>query len=597
MTDRLLGQETEYAIRFRPAPGMPHPGNQTLYKAIQYGIEQCVQTRPGERAFFQDQFFVENGGAFAYEYLPHALEGGLMEGASPECSSPTELLLYQRAQESLLVKAIPLAKQNLRRQGIQGDLGLIKNCRDVKGHIYGAQENYETSIASGATLFLYRICTGLFLFLYSVFQCAYIVFLISIAVLALGGVLLAGIAHRGLYCVLRVLGSIIRFKFYKSAVQGFWRFGGKLWGKLCDFVEGDSFVSWLGKMEYTLMYPITIALYFPYTQCLHLLAFGHQRRCLEAFLVSRPIVSGAGTLFPDGTFALSEKGTAIKRLVRVSVGTDDRALFDSGNILKSMMLASCQSWLFRLAPIKRLFSGRQRLQLGLSDSNRAQFAEYLKFGATVIVLEMVEKGVLKAVPRLRQPIKALRTFVHDPTLTSRVPLRKGEPASALSLQRWYLTQAKAYVHSGVTTPMEYVEILRMWEETLDLLEEDPGKLIGRLDWVSKRYLIETAGKNEEFEVKKKIDIAYHELGRGYFDKLERTGIAPMLVTQEAVEEAIKQPSSPARVQLRSRLIRGLGYTGDRVSISWDSVRIGIGLKKKIIFLADYKRNKKIKHEK
>ena len=33
-----------------------------------------------------------------------------------------------------------------------GELGLLKNCRDADGHTYGAQENYEAIIASGARL-------------------------------------------------------------------------------------------------------------------------------------------------------------------------------------------------------------------------------------------------------------------------------------------------------------------------------------------------------------------------------------------------------------------------------------------------------------
>ena len=96
-----MGQETEYAIRFSPKFG--RPGNDKIYRFVAEAIGTRVRTEPGLYPK-RPQIFTQNGGAFHYEYLPHRFEGGLIEGATPECRGPGQLLLYQRAQESLLLQ-------------------------------------------------------------------------------------------------------------------------------------------------------------------------------------------------------------------------------------------------------------------------------------------------------------------------------------------------------------------------------------------------------------------------------------------------------------------------------------------------------------
>lgn len=228
----------------------------------------------------------------------------------------------------------------------------------------------------------------------------------------------------------------------------------------------------------------------------------------------------------------------------------------------------------------------------MSDSNRAQLAEYLKVGTTVLVMQAWEAGHLNQIPRPARPLKALRRLVADPSLKAEVLLTSGEMKNALQIQWDYVRAVREYLRQSVQVPLEHQEILGLWEDTLTLLAHDPGKLVGRLDWVSKRYLIETSGRAASFEAKKKIDIGYHELGRGYFDKLERDGIAPRLVSEEEAARAVTEPSSPARVRLRSRLVRGLAFKGRRMSVSWSSVRIGNWWRRKIIHLHEAPREEK-----
>src|SRR5262249_10454857 len=87
----------------------------------------------------------------SYEAQPQALDDGLIEAGTPECRGPSEVVLYQRAQEDLLVRAIPIVARRL-----DGELTLLKNCRDAAGHTYGAQENYEADLARGVWLGVWR---------------------------------------------------------------------------------------------------------------------------------------------------------------------------------------------------------------------------------------------------------------------------------------------------------------------------------------------------------------------------------------------------------------------------------------------------------
>ena len=133
--------------------------------------------------------------------------------------------------------------------------------------------------------------------------------------------------------------------------------------------------------------------------------------------------------------------------------------------------------------------------------------------------------------------------------------------------------------------------MRLWGDALDTLERDPGELVGRLDWVTKRYLLETAGADGPSAVRKKIDLRYHELGCGYLAELERAGVATTLVTQEEADRAMTQPPESTPARLRSRAIRALANSEKSVSVSWDSVKIGGHLRGRIIPLRPRQRRK------
>ncbi len=479
---RLLGQETEYAIRFRSlasqaeaSSGAGRPGHSRIFQAFRYAIRRIVKTRPGEWLFFLENFFTENGGAFNYEALPYAPEAGLIEGATPECHSPHELLLYQRAQEALLLRARPDASRYLERRGHRGELGLIKNCRDAEGHIYGAQESYEVEIARGWRLGLLRAVTAISLGPAVLWWLLYLLLVSALVIVALLVPAIAWLAYGLVYLLVYLtvggLGEVLGLHALAAPLIGLRRLRASVARWIGSLAESEALHRLAAWGEYLLVYPFTYLGVLPYGVALHALAFRRERRLLSAFLISRPVLSGAGTLLdPEtGSFALSEKATALRRLFRLSISPSQRSLFDSGNLHKSFLLTGFSVVLLRPASLRRLFQRRTRMQIGMSDSNRAQLAELLKSGSMTLVLDAAEAGYLNDAPRLKRARRALRLINGDPTLSCRVPLRDGRSLGALEIQQEYLAGVRRYLADFAEVDERATEIVRLWGETLEAL--------------------------------------------------------------------------------------------------------------------------------
>lgn len=551
-----MGQETEYAIRFSPAERSP--GNTALFDALIDRVQTMVPMMPGARRLSRRQKFLANGGSVYYEFLPYAMDGGLVEAGTPECRGPSALMLYQVAQDRLLCRA---ARQVA---GADGELTLLKNCRDGEGNVYGVQENYEAIVARGPRLWGLR--AGVALLLPVLFA------IIPIFI----GVLLA--LFLGLIAAFLTLGllDLLLVPLFKFSI-------------LARLVDGKrSFEIGFGRFEMLLEIALLAPVLVPYALLLRAFAFRAQRAALTPFLMSRPIIAGAGTLIDD-TFILSEKAPSIRRLMRLTVAPGDRPVYDTGNLLKLMMGPLLLDW----RALKGMFRRRQRLQLGLADANRCQIAEMLKLGTTALILDMAEAGALEDAPRLRDPLAALTAFTRDPTLQATAVDRQGRAWTAIGLQRFFHARAREFASNAAVHSIEAADIIRLWGEALDALEAEPGQLIGRVDWITKRYLLATAGRDADAATRKKIDLRYHELGEhGYLTWLEQDGLAPTLVTDAETEHAIVTPPADSPASLRGRLIRQMAADGLPGVASWDVVRSkGPDGARNVVSLADWRRKK------
>ena len=559
---RLTGQETEYAIRFTPA-GSYRPSNARIYNAILGAVARQVHAvgDAGEDADASlSPVFVANGGAFNYEATAGAIHGGLLEGATPECLGALELVTYQRAQESLLCDALQPAMVELANAGYSGELSLLKNCRDAAGHIYGTQENYTVEIARGWRLVALRAGLVLVMPLQLALTVGFWLLVLVLGVLAIPLgllLLLAMLLSRWTTALDPVLDRIFAEPFTDPD-----RTHQPLWARFAESIDRS-----LGAVSFTASALVARAF-----------ALHDLRRGVAGFVVSRTIFTGAGTLDGD-VFRLSEKAGATRFLMRVGIHPDARGIFDASDVLR----ASGHLLMFRFRGIARAFRRAQRLQLTQSDANMSQSAELLKVGTMLLVLEMLDAGQLDDAPRPRDPVQAMRVIDADPTLQARIPLTDGTEVSAIELQQWYLLRARDYVANAGVVSMETHRILSSWGRVLEALQSDPESLVGTVDWVTKRHLLERC-EDLSPDALQKVDLKYHDIVDGYFKQLEHAGVAETVVDPVAVAHARLHPPPHSPAAARAELIAELSQSGQRARIDWDHVRIGGLFRGRIIVL-------------
>jgi hypothetical protein len=556
---RLLGAETEYVIRLRPTEGVPRPGNDVVFAAIRAAVEKRVRSAPARGLLdrLRQRIWWENGGSLYYEFGPDDPDGGLLEAGTPECRGPRELLVYQRAQDRVLEEATREAEAALQEQGLAAELTLVKNCRDARGRVYGAQESYEVELASGGALFAWRLgMAG------AVVLAAWTaLFQKLVRGVVLAALVAAGFVGFGVFLVAVAAGSMSR------ATVDRWTERLKSWFAALDRAE-------VGFTQHT------SAPLVAWTALLvSMFAFRPYRRPLVGFLASRAVFTGAGTLFPDGSFGLSEKGPEITGLHRWTAGHRDRGIFEIGHLLKPLLALGWGD----AGALVGLFRRRQRLQLGLSDSNLCEAAEYLKFGTTAVVLELAEAGRLDDAPRLADPVGAVHIAGADPTLRAWVPLEGGGTIRVLELQRFYWQRAVDWLAESDAPPLEAHRIVQRWGRTLDALESHPESLFGQVDWVTKLHLLNQS-QDLPWEARKKVDLRYHELGSGYHRWLDEAGLCEHLVDEAEVVGAARRPPSGTPAEARGERVRNVApelaappeppaaQTGGRAVIDWAEAR-------------------------
>jgi Pup amidohydrolase len=562
--DRLVGLETEYAIRFQPTSFFaPRPARFLLYRHLVQALRSRVPlVRAGH---FKEGVFTATGGALWFETERIASDGGLIEGATPECRGPRQVLTYQRGQDRLVAEAA-------RDADVAGQFRLIKNCRDSRDNVYGAQENYEATLAGPAGLLAWRI--GLVLMVPLV-----VLTWLSLLVVILGMLVylsLAGIV----YLVLRMLPlpheRIALAMFGRDLVEG-----RETGAPLPGWLEG--FVIWAARLAGA---PLAIALLV----LARLIAFRRIRQQSLGFLVSRTVLGGAGMVDRAGRFQLADKAPSVNCTVGFGGYLWDRPIFNFGHFFKSLSLESF------LAPgdYGALFHPRQRLQVGLGDSNMSEVAEYLRVGTTLLVLDAIEAGYLAQAPRIRRPIRWLHRICLDWHLQEQIPLTDGRHVTAVELQRIYLEACGQFVAEHPQAPREAWEVLQRWQDALDALENDPQELVGTLDWVTKKFLLDRAGRDADWAVRKKIDIRYHELSdEGYFQVLARTGTVGTLLDPVDIERAMRTPPPNTPATTRGQYIREFADADLPLTANWKRVVIGRGRAAKIVRLSRFRRRPEV----
>jgi proteasome accessory factor A len=296
---------------------------------------------------------------------------------------------------------------------------------------------------------------------------------------------------------------------------------------------------------------------------------------LLPFLVSRQVVAGAGKVgteaqesgFVPGAYQLSQRADFME--TELSVDT-----MHNRPILNTRDEPHADREKYR------------RLHLIVGDANLCEYATALKIGTTQLVLDLIERGAAPAI-ELADPVAGVKQISRDPDLKATVRQTRGGALSGLEIQTQYYEAAQRAL-AGSDPDTDWV--LREWGETLRQLSADRRQLVGKLDWVTKQWLLETFVREERIGWDDpwlaSLDLEYHNVNpdRGLYLGLEAEGKAWRMTTEADVEQALTAGPHDTRGGLRGLCVRRFG---DQIAaMQWERIRFTGGLAGRTLEMGD-----------
>ncbi|MCX6901638.1 MAG: proteasome accessory factor PafA2 family protein [Verrucomicrobia bacterium] len=297
---------------------------------------------------------------------------------------------------------------------------------------------------------------------------------------------------------------------------------------------------------------------------------------LAAYQVSSIVFTGLGKVGaengrPHVRYQLSQRADFFEQLVGLQT-TFNRPIVNSRN----ESLSGPSHW---GRPQERDATSPARLHVIFYDNNLCHHASLLKIGVLQIICAMIEANQIDMRLILEDPLRAVVTWSHDPTLRARASLAGGEQLTAVELQLRFLELAKRFVSAGGCEGIvpHVADIMRLWEDTLMKLHRfDFEALVPRLDWLLKQTILERAiGQHRKLTWEspeiKHLDHLYSSLDDGLYWIYERGGMVERVVSEEQVEQLMHHPPADTRAWTRAMLLRRAG--ADAVDhVDWDCIR-------------------------
>jgi proteasome accessory factor A len=283
---------------------------------------------------------------------------------------------------------------------------------------------------------------------------------------------------------------------------------------------------------------------------------------LIPFLVTRQIWAGAGKLLNTarGTvFSLAQRAEHIWE-------GSSSATTRSRPIINTRDEPHADAELYR------------RLHVIAGDSNMSEYVTYVKMGATVALLQMLEDEVVFRDLTLENPIRAIREISHDATCRRRVRLANGRELSALDIQWEYLERVMRYTRTS-DVGSEVERAISMWEHLLTGLEKDPMTLHREVDWVAKHHLMDRYRLKHDLPLSSPrlalIDLNYHDVNqrRGLFYKMQSAGLMDRIVTDASIADAMVKPPETTRARLRGEFIRAAKAKRRDFTVDWVHLKL------------------------
>jgi proteasome accessory factor A len=290
---------------------------------------------------------------------------------------------------------------------------------------------------------------------------------------------------------------------------------------------------------------------------------------MQAFLVTRQIFCGAGK------FGWEDEDRFVKPGFQIAQRSDFFSVLQSVDTMQKRPIVNTRDEPHADQNVWR------RFHVIIGDANMSPYATWLKVGTTALVLQALANGAEPGdIPRLKDPIAALKSISHDPEWDWHCLLKRGfagaEDSDAVTVQRFYLNLVKQHV-PGLDE--QWTQLVEAWENILDDLESDPLSTADRLDWSAKYALIEqfreAEGLSEEDPWLRSLDLSYHHLDeeQGLFYGLRDQGHFRLPYPREQIEPQRLEPPATTRAAVRGLALEKFGAVVD--AAQWDMVRFSL----------------------
>jgi proteasome accessory factor A len=221
----------------------------------------------------------------------------------------------------------------------------------------------------------------------------------------------------------------------------------------------------------------------------------------------------------------------------------------------------------------------RRLHVIVGDSNMSEWTSFMKVGITDLVLRMVEGNTVMRDLTLENPIRAIREISHDTTGTRKVKLANGRELSAIEMQQEYFEKTSRFLERRGTDETSKL-LLYEWGEALDAMSAgDPERLGRKVDWITKRLLIERYMAKHDLSLASPkvalLDLTYHDVnrGRGLYYLLEKAGRVERVASEPEISKAMREPPQTTRAKLRGDFIRQAKAKRRDYTVDWVHLKL------------------------
>lgn len=212
----------------------------------------------------------------------------------------------------------------------------------------------------------------------------------------------------------------------------------------------------------------------------------------------------------------------------------------------------------------------RRLHLIHGDTNVLPAALFLKVGTTRLVLDLLELGEMPPIA-LADPVTSFRALSRSSRAPWQVTMADNSNADALVLMAQYHRRAKKMFHGR---DLETDCLLQLWARVLEELASDLDSLVGIVDWISKKHLLDAFVAQEKLSWDdpwlKAQDLEFHQI-----DPARSFGLALAqrdgLWNPVNLHTAKRDPPENSRAHARSRLMREIQGKECSYHVDWAEV--------------------------